>query len=62
MRSRWAGSAIRSLGPLPIGVFRAVERPTYDDLLASQLTGAVEEQGPGDLESLLHAGDTWRVA
>ncbi len=49
-------------GPLPIGVFRAVERPTYDDLLAGQLAGSVEEQGPGDLESLLHAGDTWQVA
>jgi 2-oxoglutarate/2-oxoacid ferredoxin oxidoreductase subunit beta len=49
-------------GPQPIGVFRDVERPTYEDLLAGQLAGAVDSQGPGDLESLLHAGDTWRVA
>ena len=48
-------------GPQPIGVFRAVERPTYEELLGTQLESAVEMQGPGDLEALLHAGDTWRV-
>jgi 2-oxoglutarate ferredoxin oxidoreductase subunit beta len=48
-------------GPQPIGVFRDVERPTYEELLGTQVESAVEMQGPGDLEALLHAGDTWRV-
>jgi 2-oxoglutarate ferredoxin oxidoreductase subunit beta len=48
-------------GPAPIGVFRNVERPTYDEQMAQQLEKARGERGEGDLEALLHAGDTWRV-
>jgi 2-oxoglutarate ferredoxin oxidoreductase subunit beta len=47
--------------PLPIGVFRAVERPTYDAMLEDQVTRAVEQRGAGDLRALLHSGDTWTV-
>jgi 2-oxoglutarate ferredoxin oxidoreductase subunit beta len=47
--------------PTPIGVFRAVERPTYGDLVASQLAQAGQRQGPGDLEALLRSGGTWEV-
>jgi 2-oxoglutarate ferredoxin oxidoreductase subunit beta len=49
-------------GPTPIGVFRDVTRPVYDELMAGQLERAVEERGAGDLEALLHAGDTWVVS
>src|SRR3954452_1233497 len=49
-------------GPTPIGVFRDVARPVYDELMAGQLERAVSERGAGDLETLLHAGDTWVVA
>ena len=48
-------------GPTPIGVFRAVERPRYDELMAEQLEEAVERCGPGDLRALLNSGDTWRI-
>ncbi|HEY7016888.1 MAG TPA: hypothetical protein VH297_00350, partial [Gaiellaceae bacterium] len=48
-------------GPTPIGVFRDVERPVYDRLMDEQLERAREEQGEGDLEQLLHAGDTWTI-
>jgi 2-oxoglutarate ferredoxin oxidoreductase subunit beta len=47
-------------GATPIGVFRDVERPVYDDLMAEQLATARAQQ-EGDLESLLHAGDTWKL-
>ena len=47
--------------PLPIGVFRAVERATYDQMLEDQVASAVERRGAGDLEALLHSGDTWTV-
>jgi 2-oxoglutarate ferredoxin oxidoreductase subunit beta len=46
-------------GPTPFGVFRDVERPVYDELMADQLRLAVEKRGAGDLEALLRAGDTW---
>jgi len=48
-------------GPTPIGIFRDVDRPVYDELMAGQLETATAERGEGDLKSLLHAGDTWVV-
>jgi 2-oxoglutarate ferredoxin oxidoreductase subunit beta len=47
--------------PVPIGVFRAVEKPTYENLLAEQVQAALQQRGPGDLRALLHSGDTWKV-
>jgi 2-oxoglutarate ferredoxin oxidoreductase subunit beta len=49
-------------GAAPFGVFRSVERPVYDELMTQQLESAVERQGEGELEALLHAGDTWSIA
>ncbi|HSK54167.1 MAG TPA: 2-oxoacid:ferredoxin oxidoreductase subunit beta [Jiangellales bacterium] len=51
-----------SLARTPIGVFRSVERPTYDDLMTRQLEQTVETQGRGDLGALLRGRDTWDVA
>jgi len=48
-------------GAVPLGVFRSVERPVYDDLMSEQLERAREQSGEGDLEALLHSGDTWTV-
>jgi 2-oxoglutarate ferredoxin oxidoreductase subunit beta len=45
----------------PIGIFRQVERPSYDEQLRLQLDEAVERQGQGDLAGLLSSGDTWRI-
>ncbi|MFD9091050.1 2-oxoacid:ferredoxin oxidoreductase subunit beta, partial [Streptomyces prasinus] len=45
----------------PIGVFRSVERPVYDTLMADQLEAAVEQHGKGDLAALVTGGDTWTV-
>ncbi|MEU3409917.1 MULTISPECIES: 2-oxoacid:ferredoxin oxidoreductase subunit beta [unclassified Streptomyces] len=45
----------------PVGVFRSVERPVYDTLMADQLDTAVEQRGKGDLAALLAGGDTWTV-
>jgi 2-oxoglutarate ferredoxin oxidoreductase subunit beta len=46
---------------VPIGIFRSVDRPAYDTLMAEQLDEAVAERGPGRLDDLLRGGDTWRV-
>ncbi len=51
----------RPTGPTPIGIFRAVERPVYGEAMIEQLARAQEKLGPGDLETLLHSGDTWTV-
>lgn len=48
-------------GPTPIGVFRDVERAVYDELLTDQLEQATAKRGPGDLDKLLHSGDTWEL-
>lgn len=47
--------------PVPMGVFRAVERAAYDEAMNDQLEVAREKRGPGDLDDLLFAGDTWEV-
>jgi 2-oxoglutarate ferredoxin oxidoreductase subunit beta len=47
--------------PTPIGVFRDVERPTYEVEVQRQIVGAVERQGPGDLATLIASGATWDV-
>jgi len=46
----------------PVGIFRSVERPVYDDLMSEQLATAVEKRGPGDLAALLHSGETWTIS
>jgi 2-oxoglutarate/2-oxoacid ferredoxin oxidoreductase subunit beta len=48
-------------GGTPVGIFRNVERPVYDDLMADQLREAEEKRGKGDLAALLHSGETWVV-
>jgi 2-oxoglutarate/2-oxoacid ferredoxin oxidoreductase subunit beta len=46
--------------PVPFGVFRAVERPSFDSLMQKQVDQVVKERKP-DLETLLHGGSTWEV-
>ena len=48
-------------GPTPIGLFRAVERPTYDSEVDRQLTDAKERMGEGDLAALIKSHGTWTV-
>ena len=51
---------------VPMGIFRDVSRPTYDDLVRGQIEGAVTTAGgaasDADLSTLLHGSDTWTVA
>ncbi len=52
---------IETLDRTAIGVFRDVQRPSYDRLAAQQLAAAGEPAGSADLEHLLHGRDTWSV-
>lgn len=47
--------------PVPLGVFRCVERPTYTDLLMGQVEQAKQLRGEGDLSKLFASSDTWEV-
>ncbi len=47
--------------PEPVGVFRAVKRPTFDELLNQQVADAVAKKGPGTVADLFKAEDTWTV-
>lgn len=47
--------------PVPIGVFRAVQKPTYADLLLKQMDSARARRGPGDLRAIYMDADTWEI-
>jgi 2-oxoglutarate/2-oxoacid ferredoxin oxidoreductase subunit beta len=47
-------------GATPVGIFRDVERPVYDQLMSDQLEIARARRA-GDLAALLCAGDTWTI-
>jgi CBS domain-containing protein len=47
--------------PVPLGVFRSIQRPTYEEAVVTQGENAVEERGAGDLAKLYSSADTWVV-
>jgi 2-oxoglutarate ferredoxin oxidoreductase subunit beta len=47
--------------PLPIGIFRRVEAPTFEGSLHAQIEEETRRRGAGRLEALLGAGESWRV-
>ncbi|WP_277454352.1 2-oxoacid:ferredoxin oxidoreductase subunit beta [Janibacter sp. DB-40] len=54
-----------SMTHVPMGIFRAVDRPTYDDQTRAQVDSAVDLAGgpadDADLQELLMGNDTWTV-
>ncbi len=48
--------------PTPLGVFRAVQRSSYEEAINSQIEQARGRQGQGDLDELFNRGDTWEVS
>ena len=53
-------AALEPPSPQPMGVLRAVQRPTVDALARQQEDEAVRKRAP-DLKALLHSGDVWTV-
>jgi 2-oxoglutarate ferredoxin oxidoreductase subunit beta len=47
--------------PVPIGVVRRTDVPTFDALVRAQVDDVVEQRGRGDLHALVHSGDVWEV-
>ena len=50
-----------TLADTPIGVFRDVDRPSYDSLAQAQMDAA-KATGKGDLATMLRGNDTWHVS
>ena len=48
--------------PTPVGVFRAVQRPSYESEVQLQLAAAQEQRGPGDLRTLIGGPSVWEVS
>jgi len=48
--------------PIPLGVIRCLEKPTYEKQLIVQEQTAKAEKGDGDLAELYQAADTWTIA
>ena len=46
--------------PVPFGVFRSIEKPTYDQMLNDQVRASIEKKGKGKLKDLLYQ-ETWTV-
>lgn len=47
--------------PEPMGIFRDVEKPVYNEGVEAQMTDAQAKHGTGDLDELFNSGDTWDV-
>ena len=47
--------------PRPFGVLYQTDRPTYEQQLHEQINAVREKRGAGDLQTLLHQGDTWTI-
>ncbi|RPI86914.1 MAG: 2-oxoacid:ferredoxin oxidoreductase subunit beta [Planctomycetaceae bacterium] len=47
--------------PEPMGIFRDVEAPVYDEEVNRQLESEIKKKGTGDFDALFNSGDTWVV-
>ena len=48
--------------PVPLGVFRKISRPSYDELLDKQVETAIKERGAGDLNKYMRSAETWTIS
>jgi len=48
--------------PVPLGVIRQVQKPTYAELALKQMEAARARRGPGDLRKLYMDADTWEIS
>ena len=50
-----------TVGATPVGVFRSVERPVYDEAVADQIREAKAQRGEGDLAQQLELAGVVRL-
>ena len=47
--------------PVPMGIFRKVDRPLFEEDVHQQIDQVSAKKGPGELKDLIYAGDMWTV-
>ena len=47
--------------PVPLGIFRDVLEPVYDEQVQNQMDKLIKDKGVGSMEKLLNSGETWEV-
>jgi len=47
--------------PTPVGIFRDVQRPLFEDGVNEQIRSVTEKKGEGRLKDLVYSGDMWTV-
>jgi len=47
--------------PEPIGVLYAIDAPTYEDNIASQISSAIKNKPKSSIQDIINSGDTWVV-
>ncbi|MBI3315910.1 MAG: 2-oxoacid:ferredoxin oxidoreductase subunit beta [Candidatus Omnitrophica bacterium] len=47
--------------PVPFGVFRSIEKPTYNEMLEEQVKMSVQKKGKGDLQKIFYTEGIWEV-
>lgn len=47
--------------PVPIGVFKSIEKPCYDIEVNKQLAMVAEKKGKPSIQDIIEAADTWEV-
>lgn len=47
--------------PVPMGIFRSINKPAYEQALQAQVDNEIAAKGAGDLAKLLNSGQVWDV-
>lgn len=47
--------------PVPFGIFRAIEKPIYEEMMDKQMQDVVKAKGKGNLKDLIYGRNTWTV-
>jgi 2-oxoglutarate/2-oxoacid ferredoxin oxidoreductase subunit beta len=47
--------------PTPVGVFRQIFKPTYDEGVETQIVSVTKQKGKGEIEKVLFNANTWEV-
>ena len=47
--------------PVPFGVFRDIQKPTYEGMLDEQVKNSVQKRGAGTLKEALYTSEVWKV-
>ncbi len=47
--------------PVPFGVFRDIQKPTYEEMMGDQIKAVTQKRGVGNLKDILYTDEVWTV-